>query len=317
MGLLLAVLLLAGLEAFWRHEGHLPSIVDSETLWAIERERVNGDDVIAIVGTSRAVTGVSMATLRARLPHKRPIMLAIAGHAPGNILRNLLADRRFHGTVVVEMEGSLDGAPFREPTAYLRTYAEGVELNTRANTIIRAQMQSAFTVLRADLGANQVLSKVLEDHTLPPPAHQFVHADRSMSADFRNVDTRRLLSSPTGTIISAPPGPQAWSKTMASLEPGIAALRARGGDVAFVRFPTTVDHYGEEAAHPRATHWDPWASTTAAKTLHYRDVPAMADLDCPDGSHLDMRDAPRFTNALVDGLSRLGVVGFGAPLPVP
>jgi hypothetical protein len=316
MGVVLAVALLAGLEMFWRHQGHLPSVVDSEELWAIERERVSADNVIAILGTSRAVTGISMATLRERLPQKRPVMLAIAGHAPGSVLRNVLADRRFHGTVVVEMEGSLYGAPFREPTSYLHTHAHGVELNSKANTIIRAMMQSTFTLLCANLSTSRVLSSLVEYQELPPPSHQFVHADRSISADFRSWDTHHLLA-PPGTTIISPPGPVAWLNTMATLEPDIAALRARGGDIAFVRFPTTVDQYGEEAAYPRATHWDPWASKTAAKTLHYKDVPAMADLDCPDGSHLDMRDAPGFTNALVDELSRLGVVGFTAPLPVP
>ncbi len=38
----------------------------------------------------------------------------------------------------------------------------------------------------------------------------------------------------------------------------------------------------------------------------------MRDFDCPDLSHLDYRDAPAFTNALVDELMRLGVVDSGS-----
>jgi hypothetical protein len=41
--------------------------------------------------------------------------------------------------------------------------------------------------------------------------------------------------------------------------------------------------------------------------LHFRDVPAMVRLPLPDTSHLDRRDAPAFTRALLDELGRRGL----------
>ena len=42
--------------------------------------------------------------------------------------------------------------------------------------------------------------------------------------------------------------------------------------------------------------------------IHFRDLPAMADLVCPDEMHLDQRDQARFTRALVDVMRARGVL---------
>jgi hypothetical protein len=41
---------------------------------------------------------------------------------------------------------------------------------------------------------------------------------------------------------------------------------------------------------------------TGAVGLHFEDVPAMRGYRCPDGCHLDSRDAPSFTRALLNEL---------------
>jgi hypothetical protein len=42
--------------------------------------------------------------------------------------------------------------------------------------------------------------------------------------------------------------------------------------------------------------------------LHFRDQPGMRDLTCPDEMHLDQRDQPAFTRALVSALRERGVL---------
>jgi hypothetical protein len=54
---------------------------------------------------------------------------------------------------------------------------------------------------------------------------------------------------------------------------------------------------------PRAQFWDRFVSLIGAPTLHFEDVPAMRQLVCPDGSHLDFRQRAYFTAALVDALA--------------
>jgi hypothetical protein len=42
--------------------------------------------------------------------------------------------------------------------------------------------------------------------------------------------------------------------------------------------------------------------------LHFADEPALAAFHLPDDSHLDFRDKPAYTKALVDALVRRGWV---------
>jgi hypothetical protein len=83
------------------------------------------------------------------------------------------------------------------------------------------------------------------------------------------------------------------------MEPYVAAIQARGGRVLFVRLPVSGECLAyEEQTFPKQEYWDAFAARTSALCLHFRDLPALAGFDCPDTSHLDRRDAPRFTAAL-------------------
>ncbi len=96
---------------------------------------------------------------------------------------------------------------------------------------------------------------------------------------------------------------------MDAIAAATAAIQARGGAVAYVMFPVCGPlRTLEDAAYPRETYWDDFAARVGAPTVHYADVPGMADFDCPDWSHLDMRDAPAFTDLLLDELERQGVL---------
>jgi len=78
----------------------------------------------------------------------------------------------------------------------------------------------------------------------------------------------------------------------------------------FVRLPSTGAVWElEQTYFPREFYWDVLVQNTPADTLHFRDVPEMAVLPCPDGSHLDARQAEAFTRVLVRELAALGVFG--------
>ena len=77
----------------------------------------------------------------------------------------------------------------------------------------------------------------------------------------------------------------------------------------FVRFPTTDEHWEiDEKVFPKRVYWDQVERLTGGKTIHFRDVPSLANFDCPDTSHLDYRDAPKFTAALLDELIKRDVL---------
>jgi hypothetical protein len=85
---------------------------------------------------------------------------------------------------------------------------------------------------------------------------------------------------------------------------GLAAhIEARGGHVIFVELPSNGRTRAvEERRYPRDRYWDVFAATIGHPAFTVRDVPALASFLCPDGSHLDARDAAAFSRALAKEL---------------
>jgi hypothetical protein len=74
----------------------------------------------------------------------------------------------------------------------------------------------------------------------------------------------------------------------------------------FLRAPSTGERWRlEERFHPKK-NWDLFAASTSAICIHFRDVSGIADLKCPDESHLDFRDSPVFTRAVLIELKARG-----------
>ena len=70
----------------------------------------------------------------------------------------------------------------------------------------------------------------------------------------------------------------------------------------FARLPTSGKLHDElERCKPKREFWNKFAAATSAETIHFQDVPTLADFECPDWSHLDVRDAPRFFGLEVFG----------------
>jgi hypothetical protein len=91
--------------------------------------------------------------------------------------------------------------------------------------------------------------------------------------------------------------------------PLVESIQKRGGKVIFARFPTSGEHRVlDERYYPRREYWDRFAARTPALAIHFDDVPALSRFELPDTSHLDSRDTPAFTEALIEELARRGVI---------
>ncbi len=92
---------------------------------------------------------------------------------------------------------------------------------------------------------------------------------------------------------------RAWDQTVAA----VAKIRARGGEVAFIRPPSGGLYYEHERhAAPRAKTWDPLLAKTQSFGIHFEDYPQMQGLEVPEWSHLSRASAKRFTRAYVEVL---------------
>jgi hypothetical protein len=81
-------------------------------------------------------------------------------------------------------------------------------------------------------------------------------------------------------------------------------IRARGGDVVFVRPPSAPDLRAAEDKHlPRAKGWDALLAYTHTNGIHIDDLPAVENLTLPESSHLTRACATVFTDAYIRSLA--------------
>jgi hypothetical protein len=64
----------------------------------------------------------------------------------------------------------------------------------------------------------------------------------------------------------------------------------------------------EDEYHPKMKYWDRFAAKASGIWIHQAELAGARELTCPDDSHLEYRDAIKFTNCLIDELLRRGVI---------
>ena len=102
---------------------------------------------------------------------------------------------------------------------------------------------------------------------------------------------------------------QASSELIDRVDSLVRQIQRRDGEVVFVRMPSSGDRLAmENDFHPRESYWENLASRIGGVWIHFEDLAEIITVRCPDNSHLDYRDAPRFTAALVRELVSRGVV---------
>ncbi len=299
------------LERRLRARGYRPSVTDDKHLWSLYRARVSNDDprTIALLGASRFQLGLSMPTLRDALPDHRIVQLAVDGTTPWATLEDLAADEDFRGLAVVSMFGNWFLPVTRERQrpwvdAY-HQWAPGARMNRRLSTFF----QSRLVTLGA--GGRRLAGHLIGYRKLPRPPYAVMHADRSRSADYRLTNVKRRRAKRLQRLkrqLDKKGNHRRWRQAAEDVEPLVAAIQARGGNVVFVRMPTSDMQWEvENGQYPKAACWDWFAARTRAITVHFADYPELSAFELPDMSHLDQRDAPAFTAALVQILRDKGV----------
>jgi hypothetical protein len=95
-----------------------------------------------------------------------------------------------------------------------------------------------------------------------------------------------------------------FAEAVGRLEQTVGRIQERGGTVIVIRMPTSGAHWElDEARYPKHEYWDAFPRRTSARAIHFKDQPTLAGFACPEGSHLDARDAPAFTAALAELLT--------------
>ena len=98
--------------------------------------------------------------------------------------------------------------------------------------------------------------------------------------------------------------------TLERIRVAVDTVRSRGNRVVFVRPPSTATvRKLEHQFSPRERTWDLILAVTGAPGIHFEDHPELAAFDCPEWSHLNGKDAQRYTAALLPLLP--AAIGIG------
>lgn len=321
---LMTVLLVAGWEILCRQRGFAPALDDTPDLWAQTRERLDDApaDQIVLIGSSRILFDLDIDTFHRLAGGTRPIQLATVGTNELHLLEVLAKDPGFRGTAIVSFVPGLTFLPARAATRIVRKAIETYEHGALSQRI-GARLWQWLDARLAFLNTEELsLRKLIEQLDLPQRAgvegaalflpYIYFVDDERRGYLFDGVETDLARQQQVKAAwMFADPKPEKPEVAAAEREAlrheilwraraAVTAIRARGGRVIYVRFPSTGGVLAQEDVDfPRDRTWDALLAITGAPGIHFQDHPELARFDCPEWSHLSARDAVDFTRALV------------------
>jgi len=307
----LVLLGFAALEGFWRLQGFTPSVTDDEALWSYHRDRVDtaGDQTVVLLGRSRLQQGFVAESFLEAAPGWDYIQLAIGGKHPIAALQDLAVKTDFSGTIVCSITApSLMPDLWGQQEPYLHYYYNVWGPLKKTSRMIQTWLEDRLTLLLPEL----ILQRILPDLLRGDLAPQFLwtHPDRTQTVLYERVDIEEFTATQLKKISSnlkryaQLPGYTRFEEHLHVIEGYVKRIQDRGGQVVFLRMPTTGGYRDREQQYfPREKYWDVFAAQTRAQAIHFEDVPVVKDMVCAEGTHLYHDDAKTFTRILAERLT--------------
>lgn len=323
--IVLVVGCLATWEWYWRNQGKQPSMDNTEALWSSVRQKVTrepGASATVIIGASRSVFDVDLDEWEQAVG-ERPLLLGLSGACARVFLADLAAEPNFHGRVVVGMMPSLfysNGGPYQNAVDYVdyyhsewtpaKRFSQKVGAVADANLAFLNKEELSFKALYNQWLAEDPFEVGLPEFAVVTQERRHLMIDRvTEDLAFRAGIRRTFMDMLRGATA---PSDAEFMAMATEVAVHIAAIRARGGDVVFVRFPASGNYLvREQSIWPRAAYWDRLLAVTAARGIHFQDHPSLNGFECPEWSHLTVADAASFTR----GLAPLVAAAFAAGPP--
>ena len=294
---------------------HAGDLDNSQVAWIKERIRSESAQV-AIVGDSRILFDTDLDRFEA-LTGSRPVQLAIHGTSALTLLEDAASNPNFRGLLIVGLADTMFFQPFDGYGEYVRRRGDFTSPSGRLGIEIDHVLQRRL----AFLDSNHRLSVVA--HRLDPDFRAGVEGPKhdiwKVSEVGENRATwmwPRIEYDPfyrdrtrwawKGFKEKYPYTPQLIAKGHARAKAAVDKIRARGGEVVFVRPPSAPQlRVNEEAQVPKAKGWDRLLRNTRSVGVHIDDLPQAQNLVLPEWSHLNRKCAAVFTDAYVRRLTEL------------
>jgi hypothetical protein len=310
-------LLTTGWEYEMRQMGlRAGDIDDSPQAWA-ETRRAADHASVAIVGDSRILFDTDQARFQA-LTGVRPAQASFVGTDARVLLEHFANDPKFHGLLIV---GLADTMYFGMPvigvgTPAVHNYAKNDKPSQLTGLWLDRWLQNYLAFMDSDHRLSIMVPKL--DHGWRKgvdspyedvwkisetfPGRQYFMWSRIETDPYLRGHARHAWDGFKG-----PPVPP-WlaNKVIARSAEAVRRIRARGGDVIFVRPPSAPQlRVNEQKRIPRKLGWDRLLVGANAKGIHADDLPQAQNLLIPEWSHLSRRCAAVFTDAYVRRLVQL------------
>jgi hypothetical protein len=301
-------------ELFVRSRGYRPSVKDDEYGWAWQRARVSDGSprTMALLGSSRVMLAFSPAAFREVLPAWTYAQLGINGTTPIGTLWDLARDSSFRGVALVDVtEPAFFKVSWEAQDKWIETYHRRWRaVGAMAERVLASEVQSRLAML-ATRGVH-TFGKAFRIGRWPGPPYVTTFADRTRFADFSLADVDRERAARVERISgwdAAALDPVVWLAEALQVEPAVAAIQARGGQVIYVRMPTCDERWvADEQQAPKSQFWDALARKTRAVAIHFKDDAVLSSFPCPDTSHIASSDGPAFTRRLLELMRERGAL---------
>jgi hypothetical protein len=291
---------------------------DSKSHWAVERRKVaSGEhDGVVIIGSSRILFDTNLDVWE-EVSGLRPIQLALPGTNPRPHLKDLAENSDFAGLLVVGVTPDIfftdwPGIPL---FAGLTGFWHEESPSSRFGHLVWIGLQRHLAFLDDAYRLGNLIDRAAPFRDRPGVrgpirdvwkiAESF---DDRQTTMWPRLETDEYLRDHArwvwGPFSGEPRIEEADAKRIiAETKKHVDMIRARGGEVVFIRAPSAGLYLeSERQGQPRARTWDPLLAATGAYGIHFEDHASMQGLDSPEWSHLSGESQPRFTRAYVEML---------------
>jgi hypothetical protein len=324
LALILVLTFLVSWELYLRHKGITRDYDDGPELWANSRAMVYepADKATVFIGSSRIKYDLDIPTWE-NLTGNHAIQLAMVGSNPRPFLHDLASDPNFKGKLIVDVT---EGLFFNKSKVAVSSPNEGIEYYKKRTPAQRASfeldhaLESQFVFLNRNfLSLNPLIDNLhIKNRPGVTSAAEFPIGFRSvaferqskMTAEFladtnQQIQVRNIWASNRKKNRTPPVRGKSLDSIMTSVKADVDKIRARGGDVVFIRTPSSDTYLiFENKTYPRTEYWDKLLAITRCEGIHFADYPVIDQLTCPEYSHLSPKDAIIYTQNLVSILKK-------------
>jgi hypothetical protein len=291
---------------------------DDEALWAKYRAMVyepTGKTTV-FIGSSRIKYDLDIATWE-NITGEKAVQLALGGSNPRLALVNLGKDEKFKGKLIIDITEGLffrpgDDSRIADRIKYYKEATPAQKFSDKTGQLLESQLvflDKSHLSLGAMLDDIKLSErKGIEFNAVFPRKfaynnfkRQSVMTDAFINDTGMQREVKDIWTNFGG--LKKRPGVKGdtLQKILDEIKNAVANIKARGGEVLFIRTPSSGGLYREmeKLSYPREEYYDKLLSLTKCNGIYFEDYPDLKDFICPEWSHLTPADAVLYTKGLI------------------